>query len=140
MVAALTDKETLDALIASHETLAIGFEDEGTEAARGFRQALEDVAQRLPEVTFRRVSWSESNPVAALFGIASAPALVLFREGLGLFAGPAPFTAAQLEALLRRARSLDIDQAREELRREREAESMIAMRRACPTGRRGNLA
>jgi thioredoxin 1 len=140
VVAALTDRETLDALIAAHQTLAIGFDDEATEASRVFRQALEDVAPRLPEIAFRRVAWTSSNPLAAMFGFESAPALVLFREGLGLFAGPAAFSATQLEALLRRALALDITKAREELRRDREAESMIAMRRACPAGRRGNLA
>ena len=140
MVAALTDRETLDALIAAHETLAIGFDDDATEASRTFRSAFEGLAIRLPEVAFRRVAWTASNPLAEMFGIEAAPALVLFRAGLGLYSGPAAFSAAQLEALLRRALALDIDKAREELRRDREAESMIAMRRSCPAGRRGNLA
>jgi thioredoxin 1 len=94
----------------------------------------------MPEVAFRRVTWTASNPLSAMFGIESAPALVVFRKGLGLYSGPAAFSASQLEALLRRALTLDIDKAREELRRDREAESMIAMRRSCPAGRRGNLA
>jgi len=140
MVAALTDRETLDALIAAHEMLAIGFDDDGTETSRSFRSAFEELAQRMPEVAFRRVAWTASNPLAAMFGIEAAPALVVFREGLGLYSGPAAFSASQLEALLRRALALDIDKAREELRRDREAESMIAMRRSCPAGRRGNLA
>jgi len=140
VVAALTDRETLDALIAAHETLAIGFDDEGTEASKAFRSAFEDVARRMPEIAFRRVDWSASHPLAALFGIEAAPALVLFRRGIGLYCGPATFPAAQLEALLRRSLTLDIEKVREELRRDREAESMIAMRRACPAGRRGNLA
>jgi thioredoxin 1 len=140
MVAALTDRETLDALIAAHEILAIGFDDDGTEASRTFRSAFEALAGRLPEVAFRRIAWTASTPLAAMFGIEAAPALVVFREGLGLYSGPAAFSASQLEALLRRALALDIAKAREELRRDREAESMIAMRRSCPAGRRGNLA
>lgn len=140
MVATIADHETLDALIAAHETLAIGFEEDGAESSQTFRAAFDEVTGRMPEVAFRRVAWTASNPLAAIFGIEAAPALVLFRQGVGLFAGPAAFSAAQLEALLRRARTLDIDKVREELRREHEAESMIAMRRACPAGRRGNLA
>jgi len=139
MVATLPDQDTLDALIAAHATLAIVFDDEGSEAGRAFRAAFEDVMQRMPEVAFRRVPWTDSNALAGLFGIEAAPALVLFRKGVGLYCGPATFPAPQLEALLRRAQNLDIDQVREEMRRDREAESMIAMRRACPAGRRGNL-
>ena len=140
MVATLPDQDTLDALIAAHATLAIVFDDESSDAGRAFHAAFEDVTARLPEVAFRRVPWTESNALAGLFGIEAAPALVLFREGVGLYCGPAAFSAPQLEALLRRAQTLDIDQVREEMRREREAESMIAIRRACPAGRRGNLA
>lgn len=140
MVATLPDQDTLDALIAAHAMLAIVFDDEGSEAGRSFRTVFEDVMQRMPEVTFRRVPWSEPNALASLFGIEAAPALVLFREGVGLYCGPAKFSAPQFEAMLRRAKTLDIDQVREEMRRERQAESMIAMRRACPAGRRGNLA
>lgn len=140
MVATLPDQDTLDALIAAHAMLAIVFDDETSDAGRSFRSAFEDVTSRMPEVTFRRVPWSQPNPLATLFGIEAAPALVLFREGVGLYCGPATFSSAQLEAMLRRAKALDIDQVRDELRRERQAESMIAMRRACPAGRRGNLA
>jgi hypothetical protein len=88
MVATLPDQETLDALIAAHAMLAIVFDDEGSEAGRSFRTAFEDVMQRMPEVTFRRVPWTEPNALAGLFGIEAAPALVLFREGVGLYCGP----------------------------------------------------
>ncbi len=139
MIAALPDRHALDELVRSPGTLAVGFGDPANEASNAFLTAFEAVAERVPEIAFRRAVMPPAEPIAQLFGIRALPALVLFRDGVGLFAGPATFSAAQLEALLRRALSLDMNTVQAEMQRERDAEASMATHLVCPTARRGNI-
>jgi len=138
MIAALPDRRTLDDLVGSQRTLAVGFEDAAA-ASNPFHAVFESVSKRVPEVAFLRAVMPEAEPIAQLFGIRATPALVLFRQGVGLFVGPASFSATQLEALLRRALGLDMAKVQEEMQREREAEAAMATHLVCPAARRGTL-
>lgn len=129
----------LDALIAASAVLAVDVSDDAVEASATFSGHVDGLAAKLPAVTWARADLTQLPDFRAMFGIESAPALLLFRERIGLYAGPAAFSPAQLEALVRRALGLDMDEVRRELRAERLAESGLATHLVCPTARRGGM-
>jgi thioredoxin 1 len=134
----LMSRVELDVLVASGASLAIDFVAAGATASQAFTTMLGRVAERVGGVTVARVDLAESPELGALFGIAEAPALVLFRRGVGLYAGPANFSEAQLEAMLRRALALDMDDVLREMSDDRGAiHSHSNM--TCPTVRRGSM-
>jgi thioredoxin 1 len=136
MITSLSDPQALNALVNQSKILAIAFADS---EENGFSEQFGRVAARHDDVTFARAALPDAKPIAEMFGITETPALVLFREGLGLYAGPAAFNEAQLEAMLQRAARLDIAAARAEIERERIAEEVLATHLVCPTARRGSI-
>ena len=129
----------LDALIAASAVLAVDVASAGAEPSQVFSGHVDALAAKLPAVTWARAELPTLPQLGSIFGIEAAPALLLFRERIGLYAGPATFSQAQLEALLRRAIALDMDEVRRELQAERLAETGLATHLVCPTARRGGL-
>ena len=136
---AITQRAELDALVASSGTVLIDVAAASDPASAAFSDALTAVSERLPAVIRARIDLAEAAELAGLFGIDSAPALLLFRAGVGLFAGPAAFNESHLEALVRRALALDMDAVRREMDRERAAMAASSSFRACPTSKRGEF-
>jgi thioredoxin 1 len=130
---AIRRRADLDRLVAAGGALVVSVVEGADSAAMAFTGNVKEVSGRLHNVTVGVIDRLETPDLAALFGITQGPALVVFRAGVGLFAGPAPGTEALLEALLRRAMALDMDAVRSEMSRERaEIEGTMA-HRACPT-------
>ena len=133
----LADRADLDRLVAGGGDLFVDFSDASSGTSRAFSQALETALRGRPGTRLARAVLADVAPVAALFGIREAPALVVFRVGVGLFAGPAPAPGAALDGLLRRVLALDMDQVRRDMDRERADLHTAAGVRPCPTRGRG---
>ncbi len=133
---AIRRRADLDRLVAAGGSLVVSVVDGADSAAMAFTGNVKAVSGRLPRMTVAVIDRLESPDLPALFGITQVPALVVFRAGVGLFAGPAPSTEALLEALLRRAMALDMDAVRTEMSRERAETEGTMAHRACPTSQR----
>lgn len=133
---AIRRRADLDRLVAAGGSLVIPVLDPADPTSVTFADAVENVSRRLPSITVAGIDRREAPDLPALFGIDAVPALVVFRAGVGLFAGPAPATESLLEALLRRALSLDMDAVRTEMSRERAEAEGESAHRACPMTRR----
>jgi thioredoxin 1 len=133
MVEHIGTRADLDRLVASGAALAIDVTDRGSARSVLFSNAFNDVAGRLQDVRFCRMSLPAEAELAGLFGIAHGPALIVFRRGIGLYAGPAEFDAAGLERLLGRALGLDMDNVRNAIDGERREMGAAAGGRSCPT-------
>lgn len=139
-VRTLASRSELDVLVASGQALAIDFTQPGHAASDAASAMFERVASRLPDLVAARLVLPDAVDVAALFGITEAPALVVFRRGVGLYAGPSSFPEAQLEALLRRALALDMDEVLRDMSNERASVAQGShANMTCPTVRRGPM-
>lgn len=132
-------QEDLDRLVASGDTVLIEVCAAGDAAADVVAAVCDEAISRCGRVTHARMDPVQTPGLARLFGIGDAPALILFRAGVGLYAGPSEFSASQLEALLRRALALDMDEVRRALDRERGATRIGAEHRPCPMSQRGEF-
>jgi hypothetical protein len=94
------------------------------------------LAQRFPSVTFARIDPLREAGIAAMFGLAAAPALLIFREGIVLYLESGEHPPERIEGLLARITALDLDRVRAAIEKER-AETAVHMRRMCPAARRG---
>jgi thioredoxin 1 len=128
-----------NALVAASAVLAVDVSDLAVEASTVFSGHVDALAAKLPAVNWARADLARLPEFKAIFGIEAAPALLLFRESIGLYAGPAIFPPAKFEALVRRALTLDMDEVRRDLQAQRLAESGLATHLVCPTARRGGL-
>ena len=87
---------------------------------RSFAPVFEAVSDNHADVAFGKVNTEEQQDLAAAYRIRSIPTLMLFRERVVLFSQPGALSAAQLEDLVAKAKALDMDEVREEIRKQAE--------------------
>ena len=79
---------------------------------RAFAPVYEKVSGDNPDITFAKIDTEKEQQLAAAFGIRSIPTLMIFRDGVPLFAQPGALPQSDLEELVRKVRALDMDEVR----------------------------
>jgi thioredoxin 1 len=82
---------------------------------RAFAPIYEKVSDDNPDVTFAKIDTDKEEQLAAAFGIRSIPTLMIFRDGVPLFAQPGALPQSDLEELVRKVRALDMEEVRRAL-------------------------
>jgi thioredoxin len=90
---------------------------------RAFAPVYQKVSDDNPDITFAKIDTDAEQQLAAAFGIRSIPTLMIFRDGVPLFAQPGALPQSDLEELVRKVRSLDMDEVRRVLAERQAAES-----------------
>jgi len=88
---------------------------------KAFAPVYERVAEANPDVTFAKIDTDQEQELAAAFGIRSIPTLMIFRDGVPLFAQPGALPQEALEELMEKVRALDMDEVRKALAQDRAA-------------------
>ena len=86
-----------------------------------FAPTFKEASEKIEGVTFAKVNTEEEQSLGAHFGIRSIPTLMIFRETIGIFSQPGSMTAKDLEDLLNKAKSIDMDEVRKELESQKQA-------------------
>ena len=79
---------------------------------RAFAPIYERAARGHPDVVFGKIDTEIERGLAAAFEIQSIPTLMVFRDGILVFAQPGALPPAALEKLIAQVRALDMDAVR----------------------------
>jgi thioredoxin 1 len=79
---------------------------------RQFAPVYEAASEKHPDITFGTVDTEAEAQLAAAARITSIPTLMVFREGILVFARSGAFPAPALEQIIQAARGLDMDDVR----------------------------
>jgi thioredoxin 1 len=82
---------------------------------RAFAPTFEQAFDRHPDVVFGKVDTEDQPALAAAFEIRAIPTLMVFRDGVLIFARAGVVPGEALDALIGQARGLDMDQVRKEI-------------------------
>lgn len=82
---------------------------------RAFAPIFEAAAKRHPDVTWAKVDTEAEPELAGALEIRSIPTLMIFRDGILLFAQPGLLPAAALDELVTKIRALDMNDLRRKL-------------------------
>jgi len=85
---------------------------------RVFAPVFEAAAEQHPDLTFAKVNTEAEQGLAGSMGIMSIPTLMMFRDGILVFAQPGALPAAALEDLITQAEALDMDDVRAQVEQE----------------------
>jgi thioredoxin 1 len=79
---------------------------------RMFAPIFERAAEKHPDITFAKVDTDDQVELAGRYGVRSIPTLVIYRDGIPLFAQPGAIPEPVLEDLIAQTRDLDMDDVR----------------------------
>jgi thioredoxin 1 len=82
---------------------------------RSFAPIYEGVAAKNPDITFAKINTEEHPDLSGLFQIQAIPTLMVFRDGILLFAQAGALPATALEKLVEQVKALDMNEVRKEL-------------------------
>jgi thioredoxin 1 len=82
---------------------------------RAFAPVFENTAKKNPDIVFGKVDTENQPELAASFGISAIPTLMIFKDGIPVFGQPGALPEKALEELVRQARALDVEKAKQEL-------------------------
>lgn len=88
-----------------------------------FGPIFEEVSDANADVTFAKVDTEAEQQLAGSLGIMSIPTVMIFRDGIQLFAQPGALPKQALEDLLGQVRNLDMDDIRSQLAEEGDSPS-----------------
>ncbi len=82
---------------------------------RAFAPIFEAAAKRHPDITWAKVDTQAEQDLAGALEIRSIPTLMVFRDGVLLFAQPGLLPAAAVDELVTKVRALDMDEVRKKV-------------------------
>jgi len=108
-------QSNFDETIASNEIVIVDFWAPWCGPCLQFAPTFKETSEKVEGVTFAKINTEEEQALGAHFRIRSIPTLMIFREGIGIFSQPGSLTGTDLEDLLEKAKTIDMDEVRKEL-------------------------
>jgi thioredoxin 1 len=90
---------------------------------RAFAPIFEAAAERHADVVFGKVDTDAQPRLSAAFEIRSIPTLMVFRDGVLLFAQPGMLPASAIDELVGKVKELDMDEVRKQIAAQEAQES-----------------
>lgn len=104
--------------IEKNDIVVIDFWAQWCGPCRSFAPTFEAASEKHTDVVFAKVNTDEEGELASEFGVRSIPTITLMREQVVLFSQPGVLSAGQLDQVIAKARSLDMNEVREALAKE----------------------
>ena len=107
--------ETFEPTVNSDGIVFVDFWAEWCGPCRSFAPVYDRAAEEHPDIVFGKVDTEAEQQLAASYQITSIPTLMVFRDGILVYAQPGALGAAQLTQLVQGARDLDMDEVRKQI-------------------------
>lgn len=114
--------ENFDEKVTSHDIVILDFWAPWCGPCRQFAPIFEKVSEEYPDILFGKVNTEEERELAGHFNIQSIPTVAIMREGIVLFMQPGMIPEEGLHDLIKQVKELDMEQVREEVRKQQEAQ------------------
>ena len=84
-------------------------------ACKDFTPIFEAAADRHPDHTFAKFNTHENAELTKHLKVTHIPTIILFRDGLLLLRQPGHLSAAEIDEIIEKAESIDMDQVRSDM-------------------------
>lgn len=111
----VSDESFEQEVLKSDKPVLIDYWAEWCGPCKMFGPIFEEAAAENPDVTFAKVNTEAEQQLAGSLGIMSIPTVMIFRDGIQLFAQPGALPKGALDDLIRQVRELDMDEIRAQL-------------------------
>jgi thioredoxin 1 len=80
-----------------------------------FAPTYEEISNKVESVVFAKVNTEDEQELSSHFQIRSIPTLMIFRDQIAIFSQPGAMSGSDLEAIISKAKELDMDTVRKEI-------------------------
>ena len=102
-------KDTFEQIVTDNDIVFVDFWAEWCGPCKMFAPIFEQGSERHSDITFAKVDTEDQPELAGAFNIMSIPTLMIFREGVAVFAQPGALPEPALESLVEQVRALDME-------------------------------
>lgn len=112
----ITNKN-LDETLNNNKIVILDFWAPWCGPCKQFAPTFEEMSEKYTDITFAKINTEEEQELGAQFQIRSIPTLMIFKEQIAIFSQAGALAPADLEAVLNKAKEVDMDKVREEIKK-----------------------
>ncbi|SFV82437.1 Thioredoxin [hydrothermal vent metagenome] len=118
------NKDNFDETIQNNDIVVLDFWAPWCGPCKQFAPTYDEISNKFDgDVVFAKINTEDEQELGGHFQIRSIPTLMIFREQVAIFSQPGAMAGADLEAIVNKAKELDMEEVRKEMAKQQEENS-----------------